>query len=419
MKPSDGADPLTNDEFVSYLRSALHKLYDPTYLRRSPLAKLLGFPAEFDTASNLQQLLTEAILALKPPDDEPAQSMAWRIYDTLSLQYLRQYPKNMVATQLGISERQLRREQRLALETLAQYIRKHHKILSHLDLSELREKRFNRLEHSVPETLDTELSWLKKSMYEQRSSLADILHTVDELARPLAQQAQVTLELNIEPAVADVSVDQLVIRNILLTILSVAIPRSSPGPVIVRAAMQGKSPKILVVVDHLRNPSEPFSSKENASLVTAHQLAIYYDAQLEVAQPGEELTVTLSLPALEQIPVLVIDDNADWLDLLKRYAVGSNYEVVGVRDPETALSLTAKLQPAVIFLDVMMPNVDGWQIISELRHEQSTSHIPIVICTILPLEELVLSLGVDAFMQKPITQRQFITMLDQQINTLG
>jgi hypothetical protein len=37
----------------------------------------------------------------------------------------------------------------------------------------------------------------------------------------------------------------------------------------------------------------------------------------------------------------------------------------------------------------------------------------------LPLEELVLSLGVDAFMQKPITQRQFIAMLDQQINALG
>jgi CheY-like chemotaxis protein len=419
LKPSDGVDPLTNDEFVGYLRSALHKLYDPTYLRRSPLAKLLGFSTEFDTASGLQQLLTEAILALKPADDEPAQSVAWRIYDTLSLQYLRQYPKNMVATQLGISERQLRREQRLALETLAQYIRKHHKISPQRVLSELPEKRLDRPEPLVPETLDTELNWLKKSMYEQRSSLVDILHTVDELARPLAQQFQVTLELNIEPTVADVSVDQLVIQNILLTILSVSIPRSNPGPVFIRATRQGKSPKISVAVNHLHDPSEPFSNRENTSLGTAQQLAAYYGAQLDVAQSSEELTVTLSLPALEQIPILVIDDNADWLNLLKRYAVGSNYDVIGTRDPETALNLAANLQPAVIFLDVMMPNVDGWQIISELRHEQSTSHIPIVICSILPLEELVLSLGVDAFMQKPITQRQFIAMLDQQINALG
>jgi CheY-like chemotaxis protein len=44
-------------------------------------------------------------------------------------------------------------------------------------------------------------------------------------------------------------------------------------------------------------------------------------------------------------------------------------------------------------VDVMMPNVDGWQIISELRNGPATSQVPIVICSILPLESLALSLG--------------------------
>jgi len=115
--------------------------------------------------------------------------------------------------------------------------------------------------------------------------------------------------------------------------------------------------------------------------------------------------------------VLVIDDNADWLVLLQRYAAGSHYQVVGTRDPATARSLVEKVQPAVIFLDVMMQGIDGWQILSELRHEPVTSRLPIIICTILPVEDLALSLGATAFLHKPVTQDQFLQILDQQIGT--
>jgi len=54
-----------------------------------------------------------------------------------------------------------------------------------------------------------------------------------------------------------------------------------------------------------------------------------------------------------------------------------------------------------------MPEIDGWQILSELRHEQATSHIPIVICTALPLQGLALSLGVNAFLQNRSPRTSF------------
>ena len=90
-------------------------------------------------------------------------------------------------------------------------------------------------------------------------------------------------------------------------------------------------------------------------------------------KPTAGFGITLTLPAPKQLPVLVVDDNADWIELLKRYAAGSRYQIVGTREPASARSLAEKVQPAVILLDVMMHNVDGWQLLSELRHEPATA----------------------------------------------
>jgi CheY-like chemotaxis protein len=406
--------PVTNEEFVGYLRSALHNLYDPVHLRRSPLVKLLRLPVDVETAATLQHVLTEAILALKPAEDEPPQSNTWRIYDTLNFQYFRQYPRQRLATQLGISERQLRREQRLALETLAQYVWKHHFTLTRtvpLAPVEALAERPGRRQAAA--ALDAELGWLKDPLLDQRSQLEDVLNTVHDLAQPLAQQWQTPLRLSIAPGAADFPVTQLVVRNFLLTILSVALPHSGGAPVNIAATRQGRTLEIVVSGADPQSRSEPFSDKQNASIDTARQLAAYDGAQFDIKRGYGELTVVLTLSAPDQIPVLVVDDNTDWLDLLRRYAAGSRYDIAGTREPGAAHGLAAKLQPGAIFLDVMMPNIDGWQIISELRNDQSTAHIPIVVCSILPLDAVALSLGVNAFMQKPITQQQFITMLDK------
>ena len=115
-------DDLTHNQFVALLRSALHYLYDPVHLRRSPLVEVLALSSEFDQAAALQQTLIAAIREMKPSDDEAPHSSAWRIYDTLNMQYVRQLGRDDVATQLGISERQMRREQRSAIEALAQHL---------------------------------------------------------------------------------------------------------------------------------------------------------------------------------------------------------------------------------------------------------------------------------------------------------
>jgi len=408
-------EAVTYDQFVGSLRSALHHLYNPVHLRASPLIALLGLADEFDSAAALQHTLAQAIRRLKPSEDEPPQSRAWRVYDTLNFQYLRQLSRDAVALQLGISERQLRREQRVALEVLAQNLWPQIQQAA-IQTPAQPAVTLAQWPADADQALSEELAWLKTPTPEQRLPLGAALRTVHSLAQPLAQQWQTSLQIEAPIGLAELPVAPLPLRSILLTILGVAIPRAGQDAVVITAARQGVTLEFRVTCGNSRIGVLPFSAKEMASLEMARNLAVFYDAHLALPQAdAANFAVTLTLPASEQIPVLVIDDNADWLALLQRYATDSRYQVVGTRDPTGAHSLAEQLQPAVILLDVMMHHVDGWQILSDLRHAPATHLIPIVICTILPVEELALALGANAFLQKPITQYQFLHTLDEQV----
>ena len=116
---------------------------------------------------------------------------------------------------------------------------------------------------------------------------------------------------------------------------------------------------------------------------------------------------------MQHTAVLVVDDNADTLQLFGRYASGTRYCLTGTRDPGQALRLVGELDPQVIVLDVMMPEVDGWELLARLRADPHTSEAAIVICTVLPQEALALALGADAFLQKPVGQEAFLAVLDR------
>jgi CheY-like chemotaxis protein len=149
----------------------------------------------------------------------------------------------------------------------------------------------------------------------------------------------------------------------------------------------------------------------------AHRLAELCGAKLTHTIDQVSFDATVTLPELEQWPVLAIDDNADTLQLLERYTSGTRYRLVGTQDPERALALAEQILPQLIVLDVMMPQTDGWRVLSQLRQHPLTSSIPVIVCTILAQEALALSLGASAFVRKPVTRQEFLTALDRQCAT--
>ena len=153
------------------------------------------------------------------------------------------------------------------------------------------------------------------------------------------------------------------------------------------------------------------------SLELARRLAELAGGRLEGDTPADvRRGLRLVLPAAEQAPVLVVDDNEDALRLMERYLAGSPFRFIGTRNPEEALPAALAHRPTVIVLDVMLPGVDGWELLGRLREHPALGGPAIVISTILPQEPLAAALGAAAFLQKPFTQEEFLAVLRRQAN---
>ena len=70
--------------------------------------------------------------------------------------------------------------------------------------------------------------------------------------------------------------------------------------------------------------------------------------------------------------------------------------------------------PQVIVVDVMLPGIEGWELLGRLRTHPKTRDVPIIVCTILPQEQLALSLGAAEFLRKPINREALLSALDRQ-----
>jgi len=111
--------------------------------------------------------------------------------------------------------------------------------------------------------------------------------------------------------------------------------------------------------------------------------------------------------------VLVVDDDPIALDLLERSLQNSGVRVVTVSDGEEALSLARTLHPVVITLDVLMPGMDGWEVLRRLKADKETRNIPVIMVTMTDNRELGYSLGATEFLTKPVQRGQLVQLLDR------
>ena len=97
--------------------------------------------------------------------------------------------------------------------------------------------------------------------------------------------------------------------------------------------------------------------------------------------------------------------------MFRRYLSRSNVRVIGIQEPDRVLPLARQWQPQAITLDVMMPTMDGWEILQALQADPETRHIPVIICSVWDEPELAFSLGAADFLKKPITQKDLLRTL--------
>lgn len=398
--------------FVNELRRVLQHLYNPAELRKSPLLDVLPIGMYGGSLLALRRLLTSAIRALKPDSSVPPQSNAWRVYNLLTWRYVEQSGQREVAADMALSVRQLRRQEREAVEVLAHYLwdRYHLYQVHDLALKLRRASHPPEMLNSAPER-ERELEWLKKSLPSQVTDVNKAISLAVKTVAPLMERAGVQVECELPPDLPPMLGPAIAVRQALLNLLTAAARAATEGKVRVSATAGQRKVHVRVVAT-----GNGAATEASEKVRMARQLVGLFGGTLEWPDDeasGHAFAAVLSLPAVEQMAVLVIDDNADTLQLFSRYLEGSRYRFIGEQSPERALELAQELVPRAIVLDVMLPDVDGWELLGRLREHPVLGQVPVLVCTILPQEQLALTLGAAAFVRKPVSRDTLLKALDR------
>jgi CheY-like chemotaxis protein len=213
-----------------------------------------------------------------------------------------------------------------------------------------------------------------------------------------------------------------VLQQALVSLVSLAIRTMPGGKIYIQPQVEPHQVCLLIYTQAPAQPSMLQPKDPAKSLQAIEQLMPLCRGSLEVlawGKEGQAFVAKITLSTLEQATVLVIDDNADTRQLFRRYLVGSHYHFVGAAEAEEGLALALRLAPQLIVLDVMMPGQDGWALLGQLREHPQTDHIPVIVSTILPQEELALDLGAADFIRKPVSQPALLSALDRQLSQVS
>jgi CheY-like chemotaxis protein len=133
--------------------------------------------------------------------------------------------------------------------------------------------------------------------------------------------------------------------------------------------------------------------------------------EIEAGADSCEAAPEMSELSADHPLVLLIDDDVTIHDLVKRFLHKEGFRTVCAQSGPEGLDLARKLQPSIIVLDVMMPTMDGWSVLTRLKGDPEVSQIPVVMLTMVDNKEMGFSLGVDDYMLKPIERTGFVSVL--------
>jgi CheY-like chemotaxis protein len=392
----------TFEAFEHDLQDTLNHLYDPAYQPPETLYSALGCDRQAGVAP-VQAAILQAIDELKPETQVPRAARSRRLYEVLSCRYLQKLTQEEAAERLGITARHLRREQGEAVHALAQ---------------RLWQARPTQPEVSQPGEAPDWLSQLKQELTALQksapSSMADVeatMGSVVALVSPITAKRGVQVQLGeiqrgVMAAIHPSGLRQLLVHSITewSRLLSGQIELS---------AEQGKDQVKITLTGHVAT----VGALPDDTLI--RELLAVYGGSAKLRLDGNRLSLDMFLPPAAGIKVLVVDDNADLIHFYQRYVQGTPYLIVPLAEGTRLLEAIETVKPDVVVLDVMLPDIDGWELLTNLREHPATRSLPVIVCSVVREEELALALGAARYIPKPVHRQEFIQALDQVLKPAG
>jgi CheY-like chemotaxis protein len=396
------------------VRHALEHLYDADVLADHWLTHQLRL-AHLPTGSRqVRQILIDAIQSMRPPQGEALGTPRWLMHQILLQRYVQQISASALADQQGMSDRTLRRLQRRALAQLAEILL--HQIQQQEAAASMSAAEESNAANSTPtqwiQTLDDEIGWMRNislsEAVDTSAMFAEALRTIEPLLRSvhavIDNQRSVTVNLPM------VSIHPSGLRQVLLSVLNNVVKDAANGTVILSASSDRT--QLIITMRSLSAELRLPASLPEPQMIVAQRILSAFGGHIEQSlEPNGALNVRITLMIAGGTSVMVIDDNADMLQLYERYVLGTRFRLTVCQKAELALQMAAKLKPQIIIVDIMMPGLDGWSLLGQLSHHPATASIPVIVSTIVSERDLALTLGAVDFVQKPVTRGEFLHAL--------
>ena len=125
----------------------------------------------------------------------------------------------------------------------------------------------------------------------------------------------------------------------------------------------------------------------------------------------------------ENIRIVCVEDEPEMIDLIRLILGRKGFEVVGANGGTAAMGVVQEVRPDLILLDLMMPDMDGWEVYQQLKADDELSDIPVIVVTAKAQSiDKVLGLHiakVDDYISKPFSPQELMDSVDQVLNRRG
>jgi signal transduction histidine kinase/DNA-binding response OmpR family regulator len=266
---------------------------------------------------------------------------------------------------------------------------------------------------------------------------------------PMVKADRVRLIKDVQGPLPVLYTDQGKLKQILINLLSNAAKFTETGSITLRGRRLGERVEVAVadtgsgipkaalelVFEEFRQVdggSERVQKGTGLGLTISRRLARLLGGDITVESDlgqGSTFTITLPVrlagltertraaraPAVPEAPVrpgeklvLAIDDDRNVLHLLRENLADAGYRVIGAESGQEGLRKARELKPHAITLDIIMPDMDGWQVLHALKSDPATRDIPVILLSIVDRTDLGLRLGAADYLVKPFDSAALI-----------
>jgi PAS domain S-box-containing protein len=269
-------------------------------------------------------------------------------------------------------------------------------------------------------------------------SVSDLAAALESTLQPLAAKNKNQFAVHCSDDVGTIIADPTRLKQVMLNLLSNACKFTKDGDVSLEIARfeRGKEPWLeLRVKDSGIGISaaqkarlfQPFVQADSSTtreyggtglgLVISKRLVEMMGGQIDLdSKIGQGSTFTIRLPIdgtktarhpatapnPDSTTVLLIDDDPDVREVFSRALTRRGFEVEQAANGFEGMELAGRLSPAAIVLDVKMPKMSGWEVLSKLKLSATTANIPVIMLTVLHQEEVGQALGAADYLTKPV-----------------